>query len=465
MPLPTVSASRCRKPQHVRIGLAVVAIHAAACATANDPTRRADVRAEVSGEAAWLVSGAARQDRTARDVAGSGGLAVADTTSACVANPASRQCAERRRLVDRVLALVAEAPRDRYVIGEGVYALARVGLYHDALEALDACATERWWCHALRGHVFAESRRIIPAGAAFDSALIGMPEPVRCAWTNLSLYVWGGAWPAYEAASCLERLERLERLWWLADPAWLAPGNDREVEHYNRVISIMLKANSAAGGVDDRTIDRLRARRTERRLGSKDDQWILFGTRSIRDPALWWRQRSREIVYNVIPRAPALLDPFNALPEDWPIVPAGMMEHYEPEFGRLAPLAHQVAFFERGDSLLAIAAADVPDSLGFGSARRARAVLFLQTGPGAPPLTAETIAEAGRWLFRVRVPPSLRRRHRGEISRRRRPRTVRPRPAPRSRRSAASVRRAALHARADAAAGLARAGGAADPRQ
>lgn len=351
-----------------------------------------------------------------------------------------QDCARWNAYAGALLGMAERAPRDRYVQGQVVYSLVR-GERHDlALIVLEACQATEWWCRALQGFTLAESGRVAEAEAAFDQALLLMPEEALCEWNDLSPLVSRDSWLAYEGSSCLERLERLEEFWWLADPAWAVPGNDRRVEHYNRMAWATLhddaltmdsgdgRVNDGRGHNEAHHVEVVRHgmdfHRWDARWGRICD-WptrlacfpcgdILERRQMARDagveccagewPFPWCVYTPDGQPYRVIPEERALLDPFHASADDWPLEPDGVPEHYVSQWGALIPMGAQVAFFERRDSLVVVAAAEVPDDPAFRGDARPAAVLFLQTDPAAPPVTADAAAQEGRWLFRVTAP-------------------------------------------------------------
>lgn len=366
-----------------RIGCAAfLSIFVASCYFALDPTHRDDVRSEVRHLA---VSEYLRGDL--------------DRFRFCQPDSERDRCRGRSELIENFLEQAIEAPADPFVRGQVVHSLVRMGAYDEALSILDPCPiAEHWWCRALEGHVLAERGQVVEAQSAFDYALRLMPESVRCEWTDLSPLMSGKAWSAYKGDSCVQRLERLDEFWWLADPAWTEPGNDREVEHYNRMAWGYLHAEAYHHSRID---------------GSGIVAWHHGVVRFGRAKEIVWQGWTsppvmiphRGQAYRVIPDEEALLTPFSAGSEDWPIEFDGWLEHYVPTSGGLLGLeSYQVAFFERGDSLIATAAVDVPDHPEFRDDNRLGAVLFLGTGPADTPVTARTEARDGRWLFRADAP-------------------------------------------------------------
>lgn len=177
-----------------------------ACATTRDPTEMSEVRWELERLA---------EDRFLAD----GELGA----RSCVLDAMGERCREWRQFRADLLRLAADAPQDRYVVGQVVYSLVRSGAHDEALAILRTCGTVPWWCQALGGFALAESGRVVEAEAAFDEALRSMPRDERCEWTDLSALVSGDVESAHEEASCPADLDRF---WWLVDAAWLIPGNE-----------------------------------------------------------------------------------------------------------------------------------------------------------------------------------------------------------------------------------------------
>jgi len=146
----------------------------------------------------------------------------------------------RDRLIDRLVALTRIAPTDPWIVGESVQYLVEAGYDSSAIIEARRCKSAPWWCAALRGYVLHDLQRYADADAAFDTALAGMPETQRCAWTDLSLLIADDDRDEYARLSCEQRAPYAKRFWELADPSYAIPGNDRRTEHYARLIAITL---------------------------------------------------------------------------------------------------------------------------------------------------------------------------------------------------------------------------------
>jgi hypothetical protein len=362
-------------------------------------------------------------------------------TGAVTACLQDQDCTEWNSYAGALAGIAQRAPEDDYVQGQVAYSLVRGNKQDLALSVLEGCQASEWWCRVLQGFALAESGRIDESGAAFDQAFLLMPDADLCEWNDVRPLISRGAWLHYEGSSCLERLERMELFWWLSDPAWSEPGNDRKVEHYNRMAWATL--HDAALMNPARTVH---LNFSEAHSQTHHIEVIRHGMDIYRWDARWgklcdWpgrfscvpcrddpdrRRRARDSgtvccervewpwpycsytpdaqTYRVVPEERALLDPFHASSEDWPLEQNGSPENYVPQAGALVPMDAQVAFFERGDSLVATAASEVPDDPAFRVAAPNSAVLLLGTGPTAPLITADAPALDGRWVFQVTVP-------------------------------------------------------------
>jgi hypothetical protein len=126
------------------------------------------------------------------------------------------------------------AQRVRFAIDDGD----QVG----AVKAAAACERPEGYCGMLRALVLFRAARIAQADSAFLDAIALMPAPERCAWNDIGVLMDLEQRRAYTASSCAERAEVNARFWWLADPLWLEPGNERRAEQYARKTLITLLA-------------------------------------------------------------------------------------------------------------------------------------------------------------------------------------------------------------------------------
>lgn len=132
--------------------------------------------------------------------------------------------------------------------GDDAIAAQRVRLAIDdddqagAIKAAAACARREGYCGMLRGLVLFRAARIAQADSAFLDAIALMPEMERCAWNDVSVLMELEQRRRYASTPCVERAELDARFWWLADPLWIEPGNERRAEQYARKTLVTMLA-------------------------------------------------------------------------------------------------------------------------------------------------------------------------------------------------------------------------------
>ena len=138
-------------------------------------------------------------------------------------------------LLDSIQALV---PGDDWLLGQRVWYLSEARRWEEALEAARSCGTaEPWWCAALEGFSLHGLERYVEADRVFSIAIDQMDNEQSLRWRVPRWVMDGDGQNALKEAaiSSSEALDNLlERLWLLADPLYLAEGNDRKTSHYAR---------------------------------------------------------------------------------------------------------------------------------------------------------------------------------------------------------------------------------------
>ena len=139
----------------------------------------------------------------------------------------------RTELLAALDSLAREIPGDHWVFGQRIRYLVEAGRLEDAASLADRCGLpDRWRCDAYLGYVRHRQQSIHGAEQAFRRALDAMPARIFADWTDpepvlgRDLRRWVSEQPDSAAA--------MDRLWMLADPLFLAPGNDRWSAHMSR---------------------------------------------------------------------------------------------------------------------------------------------------------------------------------------------------------------------------------------
>jgi hypothetical protein len=306
----------------------------------------------------------------------------------------------------RMPLLAALDTASRALPGDGWLAGQRVRMHLDqkeialALRATAECRAAQWWCLALRGYVRFTAHDAAGAAATFDTALTRMPPETRCQWNDVSELLVYTARTAYAKLSCAQQDSVNGRLWWLADPLYLVPTNDRRTEHYARRVLIELDAGNDVDEREDMRADYTGPAEREMvlRYGWPTTMtWIpprkcaphtlpplcyyvvppglsRFDTRSTylgvtglsnerrpANPRYWGPQ------YHTIPAWSAINDPLHAKTGDWDLGPNRQdaliwdsswwaTEFYQRYEGPLVGLTTQIAFVRRATSAAIVAA-------------------------------------------------------------------------------------------------------------
>lgn len=269
--------------------------------------------------------------------------------------------AERRRvLVDSFAHAAAALPGDGWIAGQRVRYLMEAGDDDGALAAAAACRAEAWWCAALRGLALHEARRFEDAETAFDTALAAMPAEERERWTDVEVLLEPADKRVWRTTPVAERERLARRMWWLADPLWSEPGNDRLTEHFARW-----------------TMDRIqqRARQVDRVRWADDLTEILlrygwFTAWERYEPMFYATPDAASAIgYNksrtweFIPPLETVQDPTRLRGDEWPLAETEpTTTRYAPEYARhIMMLPHQLAVFPRRDAALLVAGYALPE--------------------------------------------------------------------------------------------------------
>jgi hypothetical protein len=306
---------------------------------------------------------------------------------------------------DRMLAGLAEAadasPGDAWVAGQRVRYLVEAGRPAEAVAAARACRSDAWWCRALEGYAHHAAGAHTDAEAAFAAAVAAMPEDERREWTDLTPILEDGDARALRRLPQPARDSLAARLWWLADPFWSLPGNDRRTEHFARLVA-------------DRFQDR--ARVTEGLAWASDLREILLryghptGWERIRVPYITQSRASvvthyAPEAYEFLPRLRDAREPTLLAPGEWKLEKHRARTSYAPPAAAsMDELPHQLAVFRRGGRAEVVAAFALEhDSLP--AAPEIEAALVLARDERSEPVTAAARAAGRRAVLRATAAP------------------------------------------------------------
>lgn len=312
----------------------------------------------------------------------------------------------RDELIERLDTAALRAPGDEWIAGQRVRYLLEAERVAEALAAVEGCRAGGWWCRALGGLALHAAGEYAAADSAFAAALSAMPEEERAGWTELGPLLPDGEWRALRRMETHERERAERRFWWLADPLWSVPGNDRRTEHFARHVM-------------DRLQDR--AKSTEGISWGSDLREILLrygwpvGWERIRPAHPMLTERPSVVTHYAprswyfLPRVASLADPAALTAEEWRLEERAARSVYAPAYAaHFTELEHQVAVFRRGDSLRVVAAYALdPDSVPPGALTEAALVVMHDAG-AEPHVAADSVeGHTGRLVLSAAPAPAV----------------------------------------------------------
>ena len=109
-----------------------------------------------------------------------------------------------------------------------------------AVGVVASCTHEVIECGLLQGLVLYRAGLAAAADSAFLATAAMMRDDDRCRWNDVAVLLEPDERYAYKKQSCTARADVEARMWWLADPLYLEPGNERRAEHFARKVYISL---------------------------------------------------------------------------------------------------------------------------------------------------------------------------------------------------------------------------------
>jgi hypothetical protein len=288
-----------------------------------------------------------------------------------------------RYLMNELQKAYVKIPGDRWLVGQRIFHTVDNGQLERGQEMARDCVSDKWWCAALVGFTSYLLNQMPRADSAFTVALASMPADERCKWEDVSdlLYEDSGR-SSYLQLSCNERSTVNKTFWWLSDPLYVTPGNERMAAHYFREVFRQLQRTSV-----DAMPPMLRSTifpaPTRSGPGTPSaaiygmELWIqgavpyVFRTLGIPDNVVQYRRiagddsplrmllQYKQPTYAFIPDYSAVTQPLRALPNAWNIENPRAVERMHWTDGKFRTLEYQMAFFQRGSLARVIAAANV----------------------------------------------------------------------------------------------------------
>lgn len=154
--------------------------------------------------------------------------------------------ASREELVRTLDAAAQKVPTDEWLAGQLVRFRLEQSRYDEALAAARNCrptGSDGWRCLALVGLVESRRRNVTGAGEAFAAARALMSMQQRCEWDDIVALLPFGERTRYSKETCARRDLVNQRYWWLSDPLFVEPGNERHVADGERKMLAILRAD------------------------------------------------------------------------------------------------------------------------------------------------------------------------------------------------------------------------------
>jgi hypothetical protein len=294
----------------------------------------------------------------------------------------------------------AQLPGDDWIIGQRVRYLTE-GHDPSAVSVARSCRASKWWCDALLGLALHVGGDYAAADSAYAAALDEMPPLTRCHWLNLAPLLDDDIRGTYKKMSCVEREAADARIWWVADPLFMTPGNERRTEHFSRVLHTALQQHAANtygfswGGDMAELILRF----------GWAEKWTQESPQSVYSdakPSITGHEPEPGYHFFLTQQPPDSL----ALIADsvFDIYQFPPREQYAPVYARaFVRLDAQVARFRRGDSTKIVAAYDVSTDTIFGR-RKFAAALIAMGGAATSPSKTEVVEAPARNVLTVSTP-------------------------------------------------------------
>ncbi len=250
-------------------------------------------------------------------------------------------------------------PGDKWINGQLVRYLVSAKRTDDALEAVNRCRARKWWCEVLRGFILHQSNVPVEAQEAYRQAVQDMPLPRRCVWSDISYLLDSKKRKGFKRLPCSNRLRIARRFWWLADPLYMVPGNDRRTEHYVRVTySTLLRDSRVVYGIPwGPDLDEVLIRYG---VPTGWQRSLTSAPSSFFNPAIIGRNAPNSVTFIPPGSTKDELKNISDFSDEWKLDRKRGKAAYIPSYASnlFSDLNSQIAYFYRGDSTLITAAFD-----------------------------------------------------------------------------------------------------------
>lgn len=143
-------------------------------------------------------------------------------------------------------------PSDSWIVGQHFRFVYDQASPERSIVAARSCKVSEGFCSSLAGMAFEQAGDYAAAEAAYREAeeLNGPGKPVideeramkLCVDPDAMLIIDHNDRDNFRDVPCNEQRKLMDRLWWMSDPLWSVPGNERYVQHNTRRLHIALRA-------------------------------------------------------------------------------------------------------------------------------------------------------------------------------------------------------------------------------
>lgn len=309
--------------------------------------------------------------------------------------PDGTACQPYTDLVDPALKAALAHPDAGFITGFATFALVNAGRLPDAFKVANSCRAAAWWCSLLKGYVDHAVGRLPAAEREFRSGLAAAPDSVRCAYMDASWAVQGRVRDRLEHLPCAQRAIVSDSIWWLADPSYALPGNERWTEQIARILYRRFDI-FAYSLIPDIYEAGWLASQTRILPRGPVDSWRNQSANSLLHLQFWTSKKAAR--YHFVPdfEGDSLSRPV------WHLNGTIHEEGYTPPGPPFYEVPAQVARFRQGDSMV-VAVAGTLAGTPMASAAAPTAYLVLSDAPDDFPLGLSSALHDGRAVFLGRV--------------------------------------------------------------
>lgn len=153
----------------------------------------------------------------------------------------------RDTLIQRLSVALTQYPQDEWIAGQLVRFTIDQRVPKNSVKAALRCRQSSSTCASLQGLALEQAKNYAAAEAAFRRAdSIERAEPhnkdALCIDDAVLMLIRSDDRDKIRDADCATQQTFVDRLWWLADPLWGIPGNERFVAHGSRLTSVALRS-------------------------------------------------------------------------------------------------------------------------------------------------------------------------------------------------------------------------------